>query len=94
MLVYVAAVAGQCVGEPWSNTGNLGHSGEIMILGLVIAFIFLTTLVLSTLLNLERRRSRLVVRLHTREVGSQAPTTYTHNSVHPRFKPLPDFAHG
>ena len=83
----------QCINDPM-KTDYHGRSRDIMILGLVVAFFFLTTVLRSTLLVLERRRSRLAARVHTREVGSQAPTTYTHKSDQPRFKPLPEFAHG
>ena len=87
-------MADQCIRDPLKTTDELGRSRDIKFLGLVIAFFFLTTVVLSTLLVLERRRSRVVARVQTREVGSQAPTTYTHKSASPRFKPLPDFSHG
>ena len=89
-------MADQCIRDPQKTTDELGRSRDIKFLCLVIviAFFFLTTLVLSTLLLFERRRSRVVARVQTREVGSQAPTTYTHKSAQPRFKPLPDFAHG
>ena len=91
---FVASMTDQCIRDPLKTTDDLGRSRDIKLLGLVIAFFFLTTVVLSTLLVLERRRSRLVARVRTREVGSQAPTTYTHKSAQPRFKPLHDFAHG
>ena len=85
----------QRIRDPLKTTDDLGRSWDIKLLGLVTTFFFLTTVVLSTLLVLERKRNRLVARVRsTREVGSQAPTTYTHKSASPRFKPLPDFAHG
>ena len=93
---FASCMADQCIGDPQKTTDELGRSRDIKFLGLVIviAFFFLTTVVLSTLLVLERRRSRVCARVQTREVGSQAPTTYTRKSAQPRFKPLPDFAHG
>ena len=93
---FSACMADQCIRDPQKTTDELGRSRDIKLLCLVIviAFFFLTTVVLSTLLLLERRRSRVVARVQTREVGSQAPTTYTHKSAQPRFKPLPDFSHG
>ena len=87
-------MADQCIRDPLKTTDELGRSRDIKLLGLVIAFFFLTTVVLSTLLVLERRRSRVVARVQTREVGSQAPTTYTHKSAQPRFKPFPAVSHG
>ena len=71
---------------------GLSRSRELKILGLFMVFFLFTTVVLSALVFLERRKTRLAARVNTRDVGCQAPTTFTHTSPRPRFRALPDFA--
>ena len=76
---------------------------QFFIEGGVTAFI--TTLIATLVLGIaigyylgrtkaETKETASQATVVTGEVASQAPTTYTRDAVQPRFRPLPEAAHG
>ena len=85
----------QCLAGPEPRAAARGDSvGIVIIFFLVSVLVFCAAFVLAVALARERSKRCSSPRVATRDVGSQSPTTYTRKNSQPRFKPLPDYAHG
>ena len=69
-------------------------TGTAVWLGHAACFLVVSALVRAALLFREQLSQRSGSRAITKEVGSQPPTTFMWKAAQPRFRPIPDHAHG